>query len=206
MSRRKHQPKPEVEREADYYQLKTDAVKALVEANEENSPEVSREELRQYRSGPKLKLADWVKLLLIKFWFAGAVCFFFLWGLGGYMADILDTLFVTGVALGMVTDLLTNNVLRYFETTKGAANRWMMVTRRGFASFPLNILHAFAVLTLVFFFYDGLNRLIVLFTGQTGTVYLGVEPFTFGLFCLGFDLLLIQCKHWIFKLLGKTES
>ena len=94
--------KKNIAKEANYYKLKTQAIKDLVEADESNSPEVSKEELDKYRSGPKFKVADWVKLLFIKFWFAGAVCFFFIWGLSGYMAAYLDTLFVTGIAMGIV--------------------------------------------------------------------------------------------------------
>lgn len=187
--------KPEVEKEADYYKLKTDAVQALVEANEENSPEVSREELRKYQSRRKLRLADWVKLLLIKWWFAGACCFFILWGLGNYLVDFLDTLLVMGIAMGIVTDILTNNALRFFEKEKGEANRWIMVTKRGFVSFPLNILYAFAVLLLVFLLYEGVNRLLAAITGRADVVFLGVEPILFGLFCLGTDLLLIWLKN-----------
>ncbi|MDE6591217.1 MAG: hypothetical protein K2K53_12920, partial [Oscillospiraceae bacterium] len=77
--KRKNAPgKPDAERQTDYYKLKTQAVDDLVNANEDNSPEVSEEELRAYRSGPKMKVADWVKMLFIKAWFAGAVCFFFI--------------------------------------------------------------------------------------------------------------------------------
>ena len=209
MSKRKQKhaaQKPEIEREADYYELNTKAVQALVEANEDNSPEVSEEELRKYRSHPRLKIADWVKPIFIKFWFAGAVCFFFIWGLGGYMADLLDTLFVTGIAFGMVTDLLTTKVLRYFETTKGAADRFLMVTKRGFISFPLNILYAFAVLLLVFLLYTGINLVIVSITGKPDTVPLPVEPIGFGLFCMGVDMLLIQVKRLVLKLAGKRTD
>ena len=195
--------KPEVEKEADYYKLKTDAVQALVEANEENSPEVSKEELRKYQSHRKLRLADWVKLLLIKWWFAGSCCFFILWGLGTYLADFLDTLLVMGIAMGIVTDILTNNALRFFEKEKGESNRWMMVTKRGFISFPLNILYAFVVLLLVFLLYEGVNRLLAAITGQTDVVFLGVEPIFFGLFCLGADLLMIWLKNLAVKRFGK---
>ena len=81
---------------ADYYALKTQAVEDLVTANEENSPEVSREELRKYTSRSRLHLADWVKLLMVKWWFAAAVCFFFLWGLGTYVRNLPDLLLITG--------------------------------------------------------------------------------------------------------------
>ena len=150
--------KPDVTKEAGYYRLKTQAVKDLVEADESNSPEVSEEELNKYRSGPKIKLADGVKILILKFWFAGAVCFFFIWGLSGYMADMLDTLFVTAIAMGIVTDLLTNNAIRFFEATPGANDRYIMVTLRGYLSFFLNILYAFVVLFFVYSIYAVMKR------------------------------------------------
>lgn len=195
--RKNQHEKPEIEKQSDYYRLKTKAVDDLVNANEENSPEVSEKELRAYRSGPKIKAADWVKMLFIKAWFAGAVCFFFVWGLGSYLADELDVLAVTGLALGVVTDLLTNPALRFFEKTRGENARWMMVTGKGLSSLFLNVLHAYAVLLLVYALYNVINLAAVRLTGVPDRVVLGVEPVLFGLFCLGFDLLLIQIKHFI---------
>lgn len=187
-------PKPEAEKQSSYYELKTKAVDDLINADESNSPEVSREELRKYKSGPRLKLAEWVKLLLIKGWFAGAVCFFFFWGLGTYLNQ-LDLLFVTGFALGVVTDLLTNPVLRFFEKKPGDNSRWMMFPKKGLYTLFLNILYGFVILTLVVSLYTGINMLAAQITGNTDQVFLGVEPVLFGVFCLGFDLLLIKIKH-----------
>lgn len=194
--------KPEVEKQSEYYRLKTQAVDDLVTANEDNSPEVSEEELRAYRSGPKLKLADWVKLLFIKGWFAGAVCFFFLWGLGGLLGSELDILFVTGLALGVATDLLVNPILRFFEKTKGENARWMMVTRKGLSSLFLNVVYGYVVLALVYVLYNVINLIVNGVAGTQGIIYLGVEPILFGVFCLGFDLLLIQLKHLLGRLLS----
>ena len=201
---KKQNRKPDIAKEANYYKLKTQAVKDLVEADESNSPEVSEEELNKYRSGPKLKVAEWVKLLFIKFWFAGAVCFCFIWGLSGYMADYLDTLFVTAVAMGIVTDILTNNALRFFESTPGANDRYIMVTKRGLSSLFLNILYAFVVTFLVYLMYAIINFTITRITGNTDTIPLGVGPIMFGLFYLGADLLLIKCKHTIVDIFQKA--
>ena len=198
--------KPDVERETDYYKLKSKAVRDLVEADESNSPEVSEEELRKYRSGPKFRFADWFKVLFIKFWFAGATCFFFVWGLSMYMQSLLDTLFVTGVALGIVTDILTNNMIRFFEKTKGMYDRWIMVTKRGYISFFLNILYAFVVLFMVYSLYNIINVVLIRITGAVDTVPLGVEPVLFGLFYLGCDLLLIKCKHVLADILADAKS
>ena len=203
---KKQNSKPDVTKEVNYYKLKTQAVKDLVEADESNSPEVSEEELNKYRSGPKVKIADWIKLLILKWWFSAAVCFFFIWGLSGYMAAYLDTLFVTGIAMGIVTDILTNNALRFFAATPGANDRYIMVTKRGLISFFLNILYAFVVLFLVYSMYAVINFTIITITGKTDTIPLGVGPILFGLFYLGADLLLIKCKHTIIDIVRKAKS
>lgn len=199
MSRRKRNPaqKPEIGKQSEYYKLNTQAVEDLVTADETNSPPVSQEELRAYRSGPRCRLPGWWKILFVKFWFAGATCFFFIWGLGGYLADLMDLLFVTGLALGAVTDLLTNPVLRFFEKTPGANARWMMVSRKGYISLPLNILYAYVVLFFVFMLYNGINLALIRITGAGDRIFLGVEPVLFGLFCLGFDQLFIQIRRRI---------
>lgn len=203
-SRRTKPEKPEVEKQSEYYKLKTQAVEDLVSANEENSPQVSEEELRAYRSGPRMKVADWVKMLFIKAWFAGAVCFFFIWGLGGLLGNELDMLFVTGMALGLVTDWLTNPVLRFFEKTPGENARWMMVTRKGTSGLFLNILYGYLVLILVYLLYNGINIIASQLIKTENGVVLGVGPIFFGLFCLGFDLLLIQGKHTLRRLFCST--
>ena len=191
---------------AEYYRLKTQAVEDLVTANEENSPEVSREELRKYTSRGKLRLADWVKLLLIKWWFAAAVCFFFLWGLGTTVPNLLDLMVITAVALGFVTDLLTNNALRFFAKQKGANDRWMMFPRKGFVSLPLNVLHGFVVMFLVYTAYNALNGAWIALNGlEAEAVPLGVEPIGFGLLCLGADLALIGMKHLFLQIVADAK-
>ena len=67
MAKRKRQPEKEAEKTlSEYYRLNTQAVDDLVTADESNSPQVSAAELRKYRSGPRVSLADWAKALLIK--------------------------------------------------------------------------------------------------------------------------------------------
>ena len=108
MAKKKHPARPEKEERsaADYYRLNTKAVDDLVNATAENSPPVSREELKKYRAGGKLTIADWLKAVLIKAWFGGVVCYFVVWGLGIYVHDQLDLLLIAGIALGFVTDLI----------------------------------------------------------------------------------------------------
>lgn len=208
--KKRKQPSPGEQtgfRAADYYDLKPGAVEDLVTANEENSPDVSRKELRKYTvQRGRLHLADWVKLLLIKWWFPAAVCYFFIWGLGAMVPNVLDQLVIAGIALGFVTDLLTNNVLRYMARTSGANDRWMMYPRKGFWSLPLNLLHAGVIMFLVFTAYNVLNQMLISLRGLSADqVPLGVEPILFGLLCLGFDMLLIALKRGLKKIVSDAK-
>lgn len=201
MAKRKRQPEKEAEKTlSEYYRLNTQAVDDLVTADESNSPQVSAAELRKYRSGPRVTLADWAKALLIKCWFAGAVCFFFLWGLGMYVTDYWDQMLVLGVALGIVTDLLTNNLFRFYAKTPGANDRWMMFPQKKFITLFLNILYAFLVLACVVMTYQAINALLVALTGARDTVPLGVGPILFGVFVTAWDLLFITMKRTLIKI------
>ncbi len=184
---------------ADYYKLHTKAVRDLAEANEENSPQVSREELNKYRSRRGLHLADWVKAVLVKYWFNAAVCFFFYWGLAYYVPNVLDNLVIMGIGMGVVTDLLTNNALRHLASTEDGNDRWMMFPGKSYATFPLNILYAFLVLAIVVMLYNVLNLILIRLTGgEEGVAILGVEPLLFGLLYLLVDLGMIQLRHlWL---------
>ena len=178
---------------AEYYKLHTAAVRDLVDADESNSPEVSEEELLKYRSGPKIRLSDWVKAILIKMWFAGSVCFFIFWGLSSYIGAQLDLLFVFALALGIVTDVLTNNILRYYAKTVGGNDRWMMFPQKGYITFPLNILYAMILLFCVDMFYTLLN--LSLSAIGDGGLTIGVGPILFGVVYTAFDLLFITIKR-----------
>ena len=196
MARKQKNPPREPDRSAaDYYKLNLKAVDDLVTADESNSPRVSEAELRKYRSGPKVRLSETFKALLIKFWFNGATCFFFLWGLGTYLHSWLDQMVVLALALGAVTDLLTNNVFRFYARTPGTNDRWMMFPQRAFYTLPLNLLYAGVLLFLVMTTYNVVNAAIIGITGAKDTLPLGVGPILFGVFTTAWDTLLIKIKH-----------
>ena len=196
MARKQKNPPREPDRSAaEYYKLNLKAVDDLVTADESNSPKVSEAELRRYRSGPKVRLSDTLKALLIKFWFNGATCFFFLWGLGTYLHSWLDQMAVLALALGAVNDLLTNNVFRFYAKTPGGNDRWMMFPQRAFYTLPLNVIYAGLLLLLDMMTYSAVNAAIIAVTGAVGTVPLGVGPILFGVFTTAWDTLLIKIKH-----------
>lgn len=209
MAVRKDKRREEREEEktaAEYYRLNTKAVDELVNASKENSPPVSKSELRKYQSGPRIKMADWVKAALLKAWFAGMVCFFFLWGLGTYVSDQLDMLFIVGLALGFVMDLLENPIFRFYAKTPGGNDRWMMFPMKRYLSLPLNVLYGFGLLFCVVTTYNGINRMILSITDAQDTIPLQVEPILFGLFTMGWDMLFLGAKKLLKQILTDAKN
>ena len=181
------------------YSLNSEAVEKLASADAQTVPDYSKAELNKYRSRGRIRLPNWLKAIAIKAWFAGAVCFFILWGLGSYIGG-LDMLVVSAVALGMVTDLLTNNTLRFLEKNPGENDCYMMIPPKGVRSFVLNLLYGAVIMACVFLFYNALNYAIMAATGVEDTVFVGVEPLLFGLLCMGFDMLLIGIKRLLLSI------
>lgn len=189
------------------YELKSDAVEKLLKAEAGDVPEFSEEELRKYRSkSGRFKIPNTVKVLLLKAWFAGAVCYFILWGLGFYIVSLIDMLFVLGIVLGMATDLLTNNVIRFIETTPGENDKWLMFPKKGMVSFFLNMVYAIVLIICVYYLYGIINQIAVAIIGNADTVPLGVEPVVFGLFTMGFDVLFVQCKNLMKRIIDDARQ
>lgn len=203
---KKNQTNTEEERVKNNYDLKSDAVETLVNADSEEAPEYSEEELNQYRSRKGIHIPETLKVVFIKAWFAGAVCYFFLWGLGTYVSSLIDMLFILGVVMGVVTDLLVNNVIRFIEPTAGANDKWLMFPKKGNASFFLNILYSFVIIFCVYMLYNVINFTITAITGNTDSVPLGVEPILFGVFCMAFDLLFIGIKRMFGSIIRDAKN
>ena len=206
MAKKGRKPAPEPHKTAsDYYSLNTKAVEDLVSADVTNSPKVSEAELRRYRSGPKIRLADWMKAVLLKWWFAGAVCSFFLWGLGTVVPNRENQLIIVGLALGAVTDLFTNNIFRFYARTLGENDRWMMFPRNSFSTLPLNIVYGYVILFLVVLTYNAVNAFLIAATGVQDKIPLGVGPILFGLLCTGWDLLLLAAKRMLMRIVRDAK-
>ena len=188
------------------YELKSDAVDKLLKAEKGEVPEFSQEELNKYRKKSRIKLSETAKVLLLKAWFAGAVCYFILWGLGMYIYSLIDMLFILGVVLGMVTDLLVNNTIRFLEKTPGGNDKWMLFPKKGMLSMGLNLLFAFIIIFCVFMTYTLVNYAIVSLTGDRDQVPIGVEPILFGMLCMGYDMLFIGIKRLLQSILRDAKA
>lgn len=188
---------------AEYYKLKTGSVDKLV--NTDNAPVIPESEIKKYKSGGKIKIPGWLKVIFIKFWFGGAACYFFFWGLGMYLDD-LDLMVVVSIGLGLVTDLLVNNLLHFLEQEKGDFDKWMLIPFRKFWTIFLNVLYSGLILFCIMNTYDLINRIIMMNNPELETLPLGVEPLLFGVFYMGFDMLFIGIKNTFVKIIRDAEK
>lgn len=198
---------PEKKSTMDYYSLKTDAVDRLVNAEKKTYNKTKGDPGKEYRSRGFLdKIPSWIKALFIKFWFNGAVCFFIFWGLGLYVTDMLDMIFVLAVVMGMVTDILVNNAFRFLATYEGQNDKWMMFPKKKYWTFFANILYAFPILVGVIWFYNILNVVLNNIKGTEGELFVGVEPILFGLSYMAIDILFITMKNTMIKIISDAKQ
>lgn len=190
---------------ADFYKLKTDAVDRLVNASAETAPKVSEKEIREFTGKRKFNIPYWAKALFIKFWFAGAVCFFFFFGLGPYL-QMADLLFVLGAALGAVKNLLENNLLRFTEKTEGESKRFMLVEYKQFWGLFLDVFYGFVVLAAVMYIYNLITLGLAATIGSEKAAGFGVEPLLFGLIVTAVDMLFISIKNLIKKIINDAKK
>ena len=205
MKHEKH--KTQTENHNNNYQLKSEAVEELVEAMHDQAPQYSKEELEKYRSKKVIRIPNWLKFLLIKAWFAGAVCFFMIWGLGTYLGDMLDLMVVVGITMGMVTELLVNSILRFMEKYPGQNDKWMLFPKKTkLGSFFLNIVYGLVQIYCVYFVYTAVNAALAVMAGDPERVVIGVEPILFGLLCVGVDMLFIGIKRTFRNILRDAKE
>ena len=212
MGKKQPEPKKQAPQNTDhekdtsaYYRLKKQAVEDLVTANEENSPPVPAAELKKYQSGPKIRMSDWVKAILIKLWIAGMICYFFIWGISTIAINPWDQLLVIGIALGLATNLMTNNIYRFIAKTPGAYDRWMMFPGKKLYFLPLDVVYAILLAACTIMTYNGINLLAAGGAEDAG-IALGVEPILFGIIVTAWDLVFLGCKQLAKRIVADAKQ
>lgn len=188
------------------YKINKAAVDRLVNADKKTYPKTNIDLGKKYRSKGFIdKIPDWIKALFIKFWFNGAVCFFIFWGLGMLIFG-LDMIVVMGVVLGMVNDLLVNNVFHFFAITPGSNNKWMMFPKRKLWTFFANIVYSTLILFIVVWIYSIINIAYNAIMGTTNQIGLGVEPVFFGILYMAVDMLFVGMKNLFIRIVTDAKE
>lgn len=154
------------------------------------------------------RIPVWIKALFIKFWFAGVVCYFVVFGLSLYIAGD-DTFLVCGLILGLLTDFIVNPVYRMLESDDKEYNWYMMFPfpLKAFWTIFTNIIYYIVVMYAVSYMYVGLNELINLIRGTEGYfMSLGVEPLLCGVFAVIADMAFIGLKDLVVWLVKRSKK
>lgn len=189
-----------------YYGLKKEAVERLVNADKKTYPKTKGDPGKQYRSGFLDRIPSWVVALFIKFWFNGAVCYFVFWGLGLYVTDMLDMIVLIGVVMGMVTDLLVNNSLRFLESYDGQNSKWMMFPQKKHWTIFANVVYCMVILLGVISIYQAINVVGNSIKGTEDVIILGVEPILFGIFFMLVDLCFTGIKNLMHSIITDAKK
>lgn len=152
------------------------------------------------------RIPTWIKAIFIKWWFAGAVCWFI--DIGLPLADDFDRMIVTGMVLGLVVDILINPLFHFMESDRKEFNPYMMFPFpfKAFWTFFTNLIYYVLVMWCVSLCYEGLNALIHLINPDTSWY---MEPLLFGVFCVIADMAFIGIKDlivYLVKRFRKKES
>lgn len=206
MAKKKNKPTTEETKEkaqVNYYEINKDAVDRLVNASSETAPEVSDAEIEKISGKKRFNIPNGIKVFFIKWWFNGAICFFFYLGLGTVLSNYIDQLFILGAATGVCTDLLTNHMLRFIERTERQNDKYQMITMRKYWSLLLNIPYAYLIVFCVFYLY-GLINLAAQSINPDITVPVG--PILFGILYLLVDTVFISMKHLMIKIVEDAKA
>ena len=170
-----------------YYDLKTEHVDDLVKALNEESETMTPSTHKQYKMNKAPDQPDpykidklamipaWVKAAFIKFWVAGAICYFFLFSFLMNSFATLDKIVFTGIGLGVIFDLIVNPSMLYFESDKKEFHPYILLPYSAKKVWTLLINIPVGVLE-VWLINKGYSIII-----PNSNIIKGVEPITFGL-------------------------
>ncbi len=209
-----------------YYDLKVNKVDELVAAlkgtdspdereqislkipdctGEEGKKTKKREkEFDPYKVDKLSRVPAWLKAIFIKFWFAGAVCYFIMMGTG--LKDF-DAIIVTGVVLGVIVDVLVNPCFSHMQSDKREFDNYIMLPFpfKKFWTFFVNVIYYVGVLFVVNYCYLGINLICNAIAGTSLQYYIGVEPLLFGVLTTIADMAFIGIKDLIVYLVKRAK-
>ena len=193
------------EESVNYYDLKTEHVDELVKALNEESTPVTPSLHKQYKQNKAPDQPDpykidklamipaWVKASFIKFWVAGAICYFFLFSFLLSSFATLDKIVFTGIALGIIFDLIVNPTMLYFESDKKEYHPYILLPYSAKKVWTLLINIPIGILE-VWLINLGYGILI-----PNISIIKGVEPISFGLMYCLIDMAIVFIKNLFIK-------
>ena len=168
----------------------------------------TNKEMDPYKSDKLSKIPSWIKILLLKFWVAGATFFFF--GVANPMvdaeSDIAPDLFFIYISFGMglFTEYITKNIVRHMKNSRDNTYYYNMINQKGILSLLLNIGYGFlTVFPIVYIsgYLASKGWMINIFGGMST----GIEPFENALMYIVVDFIFLFIKNSILNAYKKHK-
>lgn len=122
-------------------------------------------------------------VLLIRWWVAGAIYFFIGWGTGlGSKTNLIDFIFLLGLAIGLVNSFALNPILNRMFNLKSSKKYLETTVIQKVKLRLFEILKAMIIVIMMIYIYAFINvSLINFFNLPSESIPLPGEPITFGI-------------------------
>lgn len=169
-----------------------------------------RKKFDPYKIDKLSRIPVWIKAVFVKWWFAGAVCYFVIMGLGVYLSmdNSLDTIVLSGFVLGILTDIMVNPFFRMIESDKKEYDNYTMFPfpTRQFWTFFANMIYYLIVMAAVVNLYSLINLAMNAMFGTQNVIHVGVEPILYGILCVIVDMAFIGIKDGVVALVRHIKN
>lgn len=162
-----------------------------------------------YKQDKLGKIPSWIKIILLKYWVAGATFYFF--GMGGYFlwyregasetSNTIRILAVVGLGYTLFKEYIEKNIIRFMRTSADDTYRYNLINQKGILSFILHLFYCY-FLTLMM---ASVAINFFKFTNVWGTGSAGYEPFSVGLIFLLLDIICIAIKDLIIYIVKNIQ-
>lgn len=162
--------------------------------------EISMDDLHAYKQqGFLARIPYWIKAVLLKYWFYGAICFFVLIGLGGAGATGENGAIVCGLIAGLVFDFIVYGIYRAMDSDKKESRYYVMYKSKKIWSVFVNIPYQLLVFILGMLI---MTSIVAKYKDPVNNWFLQ-EPFSQALVLTALDAVFVLIKNLLVYLFRK---
>lgn len=153
------------------------------------------------------KVPFWLKVIVLKWWFFGAIYFFMLMGI--FVESVNDGSFQwlaigAGLVAGAFYDLVINKIIMLWETDKHEGQYYSMIISKKYYAMLVNIVY-FVFLFIIIYIVQNLLGYLTNDIMKLG-FSIGGDPITFGLLAVVIDGIFLLIKFGIRQLINKIKN
>ncbi len=174
----------------------------------------NEKDIEPYKTGKFSNIPSWVKILLLKYWAAGAAFYFA--GVGStfinvgtaYGGEVLLVWFT--LLLALIVDYIVRPIVRLMRNSRDNTYYFNMINSKGILSLFLNILYAACITVPIFYITSYLVQLDIEGIFKMPNIFgvdfaWGLDPFFCGFLYIFFDFIYLFIKNAIANAIKKHK-